>query len=285
MTLVCIDNQFWGNGDFINLSRKVKLLYLYVSTNPAIGLSGIYSLSFGSIENALWTNKTHAERMLKSLPGIEYDYEREIIYVRNHFRTAKVLCHDIADQLAAEISKHATPLWMSFFKDNPEVKALLSATELDKILFSKAESAEKVAYAPFVLLTSDEYAKLTESFGHADRDRMIQKHNAFKSWKKIENTENDYNLIVTYVAEKVKLEKQAEEKEGGPKLQYRKYVWLRLAEYEQLCSTYGTEIIAKKVWRLSNWKIKKHMDIGNDYARLINWLNKDAQRSQAANIL
>lgn len=124
-------------------------------------------------------------------------------------------------------------------------------------------------------MTSLEHARLGEIYDEVDRERMIQKHNAYKSANKREYS-SDYKVILRYVAERVKGDKEKELAAGGLKTQYARHVWLQAAEYARLCNDHTKSAIDQKRGDLDVWKRRKCLDGGNDAARLAMWVERNA---------
>jgi hypothetical protein len=278
MDHVIIETGIWKSPEFTNLPRKQKLLCFFLRTNDSVSVSGIYPLPLSSIEKNIWTTKTHAVRMLRSLPGIEYDFATQFVFIRDHFSIAKTLVPDPESKVISEKAQNESSLWLSFLKCYPEMRAHLPLTPEEAREFPPDRSDEpKATYALHVSLTPLEYARLGEVYGEAERDRMIQKHNSYKSTTKREYS-SDYAVILRYVAERVKGEKEKELAEGGLKTRYAGHVWLRAAEYARLCSDHTKSVIDRKIADLDAWKTRKCLDVGNDAARLAKWVNRDTLR-------
>ncbi len=86
---VAIDKNIWSNKKFKSLpGTDCKILYLYLISNPAITLTGIYSLDLDDCKLKTQLNSKFNECLIEVTNGkynIDFDKEKEIVWVKTRF--------------------------------------------------------------------------------------------------------------------------------------------------------------------------------------------------------
>ena len=294
MDHITIEIAFWDDPVFLSLKDKRRVAYIFLRANRVImkSMSGIYQMSLSELESKLNTRRIDALEIMNLLPGIEYDQERSIVFVRERFRTMKEIVRGIQQEIEAENAQIATYLWRSFVNEYPE-----TATHLN-LYYNipmpacqrtwprtwptlSGQVGHKMAYASNVYVSQEQYDGLVCSHGQDKAARIIQRLNAFKVGQGKEY-EDDMQAIKNWVIKAVEDDIVKDELAGGVKERCGHYVWLRKSEYEYLVREYGEDQTKRLVEELDRNKVQKSWGVGNDYKAIQNWVNKKKDRESSA---
>lgn len=292
MDHITIEIAFWDDPVFLSLKDKRRVAYIFLRANRVIkkSMSGIYQMSLSEFESKLNTRRSDALEIMNLLPGIEYDRERSIVFVRERFRMMKETVRGLQQEIEAENAQIATYLWRSFVNEYPETVMYLNLYYNIPMPVCQrtwptlaGQAVHKMAYASNVYVSQEEYDGLVRGHGQDKAARIIQRLNAFKVGQGKEY-EDDMRAIKNWVIKAVEDDIVREELSGGVKERYGHYVWLRKSEYEDLVREYGEDQTKRLIKELDRNKVQKSWGVGNDYKAIKNWVNKKKDRELSAGV-
>jgi hypothetical protein len=274
---ISFDTAIWDRPDFLALPEKKKLAVLFLRTNRLVGVSGIYPVSIAEIARGITSRPGHVAAILPDLPGIEYDLERQVVYLRDRYALARSE-NPAAQRLAADENRRVkTYLWQIFLEDYPDTRSFIDrCPDIPRPVKAQAPPSaagadssvlERRQYANLVVLTVGFHGELERRHGTAVRDRIVQK---LSSWKRRKGKSGgrDEEAVNRWVIDAVREEIAEEERNGGPKRQYARCVWLRPAEFQDLGARYGTRRLESLIRTHDVWKYQHDWDVGDDYGHL-----------------
>lgn len=116
-----VDTCFWTDGKIRTLSEKGKFLFLYLLTCQHSNAIGCYRLPLAYISSDLkWTPETVTQTVTQtvSIGLIEYDFDREIVWLKNFFKHNTIDNPNVAKGCIShiEVLDKDSPIFPSFIK-------------------------------------------------------------------------------------------------------------------------------------------------------------------------
>ena len=129
-----IYQKLWKDKDFLKSSVDEKLLFLYLTTNEAVHISGIYEIPISTIAYETSIRLSTVKKVLGngSIKNVVYDLENEMVFLVN--RLKKYSQGGNPAQVEKGVLKQfqetgKTPLWNLFIEVNPCYKELFSTVD------------------------------------------------------------------------------------------------------------------------------------------------------------
>ena len=129
-----IYQKIWKDKDFLKSSKDEKLIFLYLTTNDAIHISGVYEIPLSTIAYETGIPSSTVKQVLTngSIKNVVYDIENEMVFLVN--RLKKYSQGGNPSQVDKGVVKQflenaKTPLWNLFLEANPYYTTLFSTLD------------------------------------------------------------------------------------------------------------------------------------------------------------
>ncbi|MHC1681356.1 MAG: hypothetical protein AB6733_00085 [Clostridiaceae bacterium] len=221
-----IHTSFWQDGFVLDLTPEEKYFYIYLLTNSKTTQCGIYELPKKVIEIETGYNIETVTKLLQRFIDygkIEYDDKTKELMVKNWIRYNPITNVNMLKCIVKEIEsiKHEifAKVYISTLNSDLEIdkegliRGLQGAyKELpsNKVISNKEEVInkkkevrsknipDKINFAEFVSMTSDEYQKLIDQYGEAFIKEKIIDLNLWKG-SKGKKTKSDYMTLLSWI--------------------------------------------------------------------------------------
>jgi len=129
-----IYQKIWKDKDFLKSSKDEKLIFLYLTTNEAVHISGIYEIPLSTIAYETSIPLATVKKVLGkgSIKNVVYDLENEMVFLVN--RLKKYSQGGNPTQVEKGVLKQfqetgKTSLWNMFVEVNPQFKSIFSTVD------------------------------------------------------------------------------------------------------------------------------------------------------------
>ena len=130
-----IYTKLWSDPDFQDYNKDQKLLFIYLCTNPYTSESGIYNITFRTINNDLDIGLETVSKLLENgnLKNVHYDFENKFVFVKNFRRynaggEPELMKKCIKNEY---LNSSCTPLWQEFVKTYPKFEESIKEVSID----------------------------------------------------------------------------------------------------------------------------------------------------------
>jgi hypothetical protein len=204
MAIVDFDTCAWTDPDMIKLPFIVRSFFYYLWTNDHKNLAAIYPLSLQIIKNETGITEKTIKEYFPLLKGkVEYDYEKEIVWVINHVKRQFMRTNKISPKIITGIEKCLLSLGSHYFiKEFLEKYSMLNINYpypiMDRVSRyppSGGEGGGKGSFSPDI---KEEKNGLFEKFYQVYPNKK-SKGKALKAWAKIKPAP-DEQLVATMIA-------------------------------------------------------------------------------------
>ncbi|MGG3489735.1 replication protein [Brevibacillus choshinensis] len=207
-----VHTSFWQDGFVIDLTPEEKYFFLYLMTNSKTTQCGIYELPMRIIEIETGYNRDTIGKLMDRFIGygkILYSESTKEMMVLNWLKYNKINSPKVKACIVKELENvKYKPFIDEFYTlcirygygidtvhiDSPEEEEQEKEEEEKK----KKKASPKRAFAEYVSLTEEEYAKLVAKYGQDGTARMIDILNNYKG-SKGKTYKSDYMAILNWV--------------------------------------------------------------------------------------
>jgi len=129
-----IYQKIWKDKDFLKSSKDAKLIFLYLTTNDAIHISGVYEIPLSTISYETGIPSATVRQVLTngSIKNVVYDLENEMVFLVNRLKKYSQGGNptQVERGVISQFLENAkTPLWNLFIEVNPYYKTLFSTLD------------------------------------------------------------------------------------------------------------------------------------------------------------
>jgi len=129
-----IYQKIWKDKDFLKSSKDAKLIFLYLTTNDAIHISGIYEIPLSTIAYETGIPLATVRQVLTngSIKNVAYDLENEMVFLVNRLKKYSQGGNPVQVEkgiITQFLENAKTPLWNLFVEVNPYYKTLFSTLD------------------------------------------------------------------------------------------------------------------------------------------------------------